>query len=79
MSKCKRCNDTGVFETGNNDFPCSCPAGLTAKFNTGGARLVTGAELRAMTPGGIFFTDLIPIDEEGKFKPISPDSESETC
>lgn len=47
---CKRCNDTGVYETGNNDEPCDCPAGDTAEFNVcklgGGLRVVTGAELR---------------------------------
>lgn len=43
MPKCKRCDDTGVVETGNNDFPCDCPAGKTALFNvTGLPRPVTG-------------------------------------
>ena len=31
---CSKCNDTGVIVTGNNDLPCTCPAGNTAKFNT---------------------------------------------
>jgi hypothetical protein len=31
-ASCSECNDTGVVETGNNDFPCDCPAGDTAKF-----------------------------------------------
>lgn len=44
---CQRCRDTGVIETGNNDLPCSCPAGETAKFNIVEADgPVTGAELR---------------------------------
>lgn len=65
--KCSRCNDTGIYETGNNDFPCSCPAGLTAKFNVGGSRLVTGAELRKVSP--VFFTDLLPDPEPKKLIP----------
>lgn len=44
--QCKRCGGTGVIETGNNDLPCDCPAGDTAKFNVAGHGLVTGAELR---------------------------------
>ena len=40
---CTSCNDTGVYETGNNDLPCSCPAGATAMFSGG----QTGAEVRA--------------------------------
>lgn len=32
---CKKCNDTGVWETGNNDLPCEeCPLGATAIFST---------------------------------------------
>lgn len=58
--KCDRCRDTGVYETGNNDFPCSCPRGLTAKFNVCGvAGPITGAQMRAQQPGGQFVTDLI--------------------
>lgn len=44
--KCLKCNDTGVFETGNNDLPCECPAGKTALFNVAGfANPVRGADL----------------------------------
>lgn len=47
MSKCKRCDDTGVIETGNNDMPCTCPVGSTALFNQAGVEgPVTGAEIR---------------------------------
>ena len=47
MPKCRKCNDTGVIETGNNDLPCDCPAGDTALFNQAGVDgLVTGAEIR---------------------------------
>ena len=45
---CSECKDTGVIETGNNDLPCHCPAGLTAVFNvaTGdGMKKMTGAEM----------------------------------
>ena len=46
MAKCTRCNNTGVIDTGNNDFPCSCPAGRTAQFNVAGVNgLVTGEEV----------------------------------
>lgn len=45
--RCKLCNDTGVYETGNNDLPCSCPRGDTAVFNTAAHGLVTGAFLKA--------------------------------
>ncbi len=48
---CERCNDTGIYETGNNDEPCTCPAGDTALFSVcvpgiKGAQLMRGAELR---------------------------------
>lgn len=47
MPKCLKCNDTGVYETGNNDLPCDCAAGATALFNTVGVDgPVTGAELQ---------------------------------
>jgi hypothetical protein len=47
MPNCKKCNDTGVIETGNNDLPCDCPAGDTALFNTCGVEgAVTGAEMK---------------------------------
>ncbi len=47
MPKCAMCNDTGIIETGNNDLPCSCPAGATARFNEAGVEgSVTGAEIR---------------------------------
>lgn len=46
MPKCSLCDDTGVFETGNNDLPCKCPAGQTARFNVAGVTgTVTGAEI----------------------------------
>ena len=49
--KCSACRDTGVYETGNNDFPCSCKAGATAKFNVcGESEPQTGAQLRAKQP-----------------------------
>lgn len=45
---CETCGDTGVIETGNNDLPCSCPAGDKALFNVAGAaKPVTGQEVRA--------------------------------
>ena len=45
--KCKKCNDTGVLETGNNDLPCNCPAGDSALFNMCGVEgPVTGKEMR---------------------------------
>lgn len=45
---CARCGDTGVWETGNNDLPCNCPAGATAVFNVAGFdEPATGAEIRA--------------------------------
>jgi len=44
---CNKCKDTGVIETGNNDFPCDCPAGDRALFNEAGViGPVTGAEIR---------------------------------
>jgi hypothetical protein len=45
-TKCEKCNDTGVIETGNNDLPCTCPLGKTALFNQAGVEgLVTGEEI----------------------------------
>lgn len=44
--KCEKCRDTGIWETGNNDLPCECPAGKTALFNVAGfAHPVRGADL----------------------------------
>lgn len=67
MAECKKCNDTGSIETGNNDLPCDCPAGKTALFNVAGApRPVTGAELQRhylngspepLEPGEVIPTD----------------------
>ena len=48
--KCTKCDDTGVIDTGNNDFPCDCPAGDKAQFNScrpgGGVALLTGKQVR---------------------------------
>ena len=44
---CKKCNGTGVIETGNNDLPCDCRQGDTARFNVGIVGVVTGKEIRA--------------------------------
>ena len=44
---CRRCDNTGVWETGNNDLPCDCVAGATALFSVctaNGVELMTGAE-----------------------------------
>jgi len=47
MPNCQKCNDTGVIETGNNDLPCECPAGDTAKFNQSGvAGPITGKQIK---------------------------------
>ena len=43
--KCERCDDTGVIDTGNNDFPCDCPAAETVIFNVMGRGQVTGKQL----------------------------------
>lgn len=48
---CPTCNGTGVIETGNNDLPCDCPAGNTAKFNIsveGRLRQLSGSQVRAV-------------------------------
>ncbi len=46
---CPRCNDTGVYETGSNDEPCTCSLGAAAVFNVSvpgrGPVSMTGAEL----------------------------------
>lgn|GEM_PF-3880127 len=37
MPKCKKCGNTGIIKTGNNDLPCDCPAGITVfSFNPAG-------------------------------------------
>jgi NTP pyrophosphatase (non-canonical NTP hydrolase) len=47
IPKCSKCNDTGVWETGNNDLPCDCPAGRTALFNVAGVPApLTGAQIQ---------------------------------
>lgn len=53
--ECLRCNDSGVYETGNNDFPCSCLAGLMAKFSDG----TTGAGMRRARGDIPLATDLL--------------------
>ena len=46
-SECPRCGGTGIYETGNNDLPCDCPAGAKALFNVAGVvGQVTGEEVR---------------------------------
>lgn len=51
---CKTCNDTGVWETGNNDLACPhCPLGDTALFNCAGIDgPITGAEARLFYDNG---------------------------
>lgn len=45
--RCLRCKDIGVIDTGNNDLPCNCAAGDTAKFNVAGVKgPITGAEVK---------------------------------
>jgi hypothetical protein len=43
---CLKCSDSGVIESGNNDFPCDCPAGDTAKFNVADRGTVSGKMLK---------------------------------
>ena len=46
--KCRKCNDTGIIDTGNNDLPCECSAGDTALFNIAGFdRPISGAALKS--------------------------------
>lgn len=48
---CPKCKGTGVWETGNNDLPCQCPAGKKALFNVAGIdRPVTGEEIEKGLP-----------------------------
>lgn len=59
---CKICNGTGVEETGNNDFPCSCPLGKTAVFNVStaeGLKKMTGAQVDVYNATGV-----VPEDDE---------------
>jgi len=44
---CKKCEGTGVIETGNNDFPCECPFSDRVMFNVTGRGQVSGATLKA--------------------------------
>ncbi len=47
MAKCKKCNNTGIIDTGNDDLPCDCDAGTSAQFNIAGVDgSVTGREVR---------------------------------
>jgi hypothetical protein len=43
---CKKCNDTGIIETGNNDLPCECSAGDVALFNDAEYGLISGKALK---------------------------------
>jgi hypothetical protein len=46
-SVCKDCGGRGVIDTGNNELPCSCPAGEAAQFNVAGVQgLVSGKEVK---------------------------------
>lgn len=48
MVTCMSCKGTGVIETGNNDLPCTCPAGDRALFYVvGSSEPMTGFEMRA--------------------------------
>jgi hypothetical protein len=47
---CRRCNDRGVIETGNNDLPCDCPAGDMQLFNTTNGVDRRADQGKAMTP-----------------------------
>jgi hypothetical protein len=43
---CPTCNGTGIEDTGNNELPCHCPAGKTARFSVAGVNgSVTGEEV----------------------------------
>lgn len=53
MPACKKCNDTGVIETGNNDFPCTCSAGDTAVFNTTDGQVEGRFIKERMSPYGL--------------------------
>lgn len=67
--KCSKCDDTGVWETGNNDLPCDCPAGRTALFNVAGVDgQVTGDEIERHFLNGA----LEPIQRHGR-DPIKAD------
>ncbi len=46
---CRDCNGTGVIDTGNNELPCSCPAGDRATFNVAGRGQVSGSTLKQET------------------------------
>ena len=47
MASCDKCKDTGVIETGNNDFPCNCSTGDATLFNvTNVVGPVTGVEIK---------------------------------
>jgi hypothetical protein len=68
MPKCKKCGDTGVIDTGNNELPCDCPAGAKAMFNVAGVRgKVTGEEVRRYFLNG----SPEPIEPSGEDIPAS--------
>lgn len=46
MQTCEQCGDTGIIDTGNNDLPCDCAAGDTARFNVAGVGNVSGQEVK---------------------------------
>lgn len=50
MPSCSICNDTGVEDTGNGDFPCSCGRGDRLLFNTTRGQEF-GDDLRHRYPG----------------------------
>lgn len=50
MASCSICNDTGVEDTGNGDFPCPCGRGDRLLFNTERGQEV-GIEVRHRYPG----------------------------
>jgi len=45
LSKCNKCSDTGVIDTGNKKLACDCPAGDSAIFILG-RRIISGAEVK---------------------------------
>ncbi|MFA6097767.1 MAG: hypothetical protein WC788_09175 [Candidatus Paceibacterota bacterium] len=47
MPKCEKCNGTGTIDTGNNELPCDCEAGITAMFSIAEVDgSVTGKEVK---------------------------------
>lgn len=70
MSKCTKCDDTGVIETGNNNLACDCQVGETALFNVTGIDSPTEEEYMFHLVNAYISENTIPISDTPEIEKI---------